>query len=1781
MVAPGASSSSAPIANPIGSGQHGAGIRQLALAYVDDDVSEQSQLLARKAMAEHMKLSGSLRQDTAPRDVHSHRQVSDPQSTNVVDGSMEEPCPAMKQEEVGASGSRSMRHSDAMLTLKLVLISGKTAQPQQQQQLLVDVSDAISYGELRKLVQHRCGSRLSNSFRLLWLTRSGELVVLDQQTFPNYVLANWCQQPWTIYVQDERSGELSQRLLLVSLARMLFERYVERIDAQCQRRLDKRELLRLLLDLNLESLGCSVATLEGFVQSEFSKLGKESTSSVHTSGLTLDEFTMFVTSMAHWMRDELLIEEALDWKSVFALLLSKAVERPMASVLVPPAPNDDSGRHVYLKGVGDSREPTPLVYLNPARDRWIVETQCFGVRVELPTQSLLPGARLEVRFFTPTAVGYLMGRGLTRELMYTPIVRVDYPAFKDDADRPGIIGKPPPPFKLPLTLVLPHSFDASGGEESCLFMGAAHGATHWVPMHATNDVGSLYRDDLLLDERELRASIPFAGLFCAFAHPHVEVITAVRLHLYMRPEVRRDSPFSLRVYLCPELPTELEALALVEASQWGNSVRVGSSKLLFLCLGAKLRMSYSATLPVDRTEERHHGELVWQGRRTLLELTLLMAGDKGAEPAQGAMDRRDRLRGQLAVDVVAGVGKRASRTQAVARKAGIPETGYTVEFETRLQPEMRPDAPVLALLERTPHEFTVVWPKVQSREHAAENAAEITHYALELQMSAPSGSPYEWKELWCGAGHELVDFRALVNEEMARTRGDERALRDAQQRTKARRLNLTEALAKAKAEAVAKALAAGETSQGASPSPYRWRKRHQDSNAASAMGAAGAAEGGSESASSAPFAETAPFADTAPHADTAPAAEVLYGYSLSVDPSLFGRLRMRCWNNAEVRPSSYSNAVRLPQGVPGAGGGEPPPPKDVEQQLVEKARETYFGKQPQHVTDGGWPVANRIGNAPSRQGWGGDALLLSAPSSEQYAQYGARPPAVAMAPVPVPVPYDVPRLPVRDTVGLAKAGAALAAQYRSMGAEGGGGGLVFGLRIDHVLQAILGTPTANGQYSPRRTLSTLQQPLMAMCEVVYHDVLLPLLDSTRVLRSEWQLVGEKMAGVIPQIVSHACYYTLVKPHVAELLEILMSFYEMLRQCQHEQCLTFHLGHPEYSGPFKRQLRAEATVEVCALLWKLSTRMLEMQLDVAAHVAAQRPCDEIEPWRPPPSKLPPVQPTAGASAATSATPKAVANGRPTACPPRRATRPRPPRLAPRFGHVVVLDPSRPQYAGGGGNNSVVVYERQPTYEIELTQSMRARDALAQRHARALHLMGGRTDGVYLLEEIDWRRGARSLQREIVSMLDRAKVAPIDWVNAWRALATGGTDAGGTLGDKPMRGGEGIDACTHGGSVPAGDPMSSESTRVPTRHPLWRGASSAIDVNPKLFTCTDLESVVRAIVRPLDDGPCSHWQRLLVPAVLAMHRELRRKDELVESLALVGWLTEGWRRVFVLEHTPQPPKRVPLSNPPQLTSGHSELEFTVVPVMEGVKVPPPSRASRPGSASSTRWLGRPASTDSPLRPSLPPSRPGSAHGSAVTKVNPTRPASAVALMPPPPPPSRPTSAFARTGNAPTPRPGTAPAGLSKTRVALSIDGHLSTEIESEMDTEWAADASLRPRPRTALIRSASAVHPLERYRRIHAARTHMCMQRRGGASMYSVYEAPSLFEELASIPPKSHGARNGALSSPTSAALLSAVPGSLLSASLMRMASDAPLSPSETGLRTPMLSAPVSMAYREML
>lgn len=114
-----------------------------------------------------------------------------------------------------------------------------------------------------------------------------------------------------------------------------------------------------------------------------------------------------------------------------------------------------------------------------------------------------------------------------------------------------------------------------------------------------------------------------------------------------------------------------------------------------------------------------------------------------------------------------------------------------------------------------------------------------------------------------------------------------------------------------------------------------------------------------------------------------------------------------------------------------------------------------------------------------------------------------------------------------------------------MGVEGGGGGLLFGLRIDHVLQAIVGTPLTYGYSSPPRTIATLQQPLMALCEVAYADVLLPLLDTVVVISAEWQYVDEKVYGIIAKIVSYTVYYNSFTEHFKKILSILFEFYEMM------------------------------------------------------------------------------------------------------------------------------------------------------------------------------------------------------------------------------------------------------------------------------------------------------------------------------------------------------------------------------------------------------------------------------------------------------------------------------------------------------------------------------------------------------------------------------------------------------------------------------------------------------------
>ena len=164
-----------------------------------------------------------------------------------------------------------------------------------------------------------------------------------------------------------------------------------------------------------------------------------------------------------------------------------------------------------------------------------------------------------------------------------------------------------------------------------------------------------------------------------------------------------------------------------------------------------------------------------------------------------------------------------------------------------------------------------------------------------------------------------------------------------------------------------------------------------------------------------------------------------------------------------------------------------------------------------------------------------------------------------------------------------------------VGVKGGGGGLLFGLRIDQVLQAVVGTPAKDGKYSPTRTRTTLQEPLMALCEVCYADALIPLLDDIVVLHSEWQRVIEKVGGIVSLVVLYRSHYHTCVEHVKYILTVMHEIHEMMAQCQDEDSvIAFHLYHDDYPREFKKELKAEVSSRIWTKMWKLSTKVLELQ-----------------------------------------------------------------------------------------------------------------------------------------------------------------------------------------------------------------------------------------------------------------------------------------------------------------------------------------------------------------------------------------------------------------------------------------------------------------------------------------------------------------------------------------------------------------------------------------------------------
>ena len=264
-------------------------------------------------------------------------------------------------------------------------------------------------------------------------------------------------------------------------------------------------------------------------------------------------------------------------------------------------------------------------------------------------------------------------------------------------------------------------------------------------------------------------------------------------------------------------------------------------------------------------------------------------------------------------------------------------------------------------------------------------------------------------------------------------------------------------------------------------------------------------------------------------------SEPVYSSTLPCDPALFGKLRIRCWSYTDSRPSE-STELHFPR-------YKGNPEVDIKQQMVIDARAEYFQQRClAHVSPGFEPVGHRIGNPAGKNEWGGDVAAPPPPPSAKEK---------AMGNVMAPIPYDMPRLP-KSVDGLTAAANALASFYRLCGVPGGGAGTLFHKRIDHVLHAIAGTPTENGESSPRRTVAGLGEPLMALAEVIYADVLVELFAKVPTLKAQWQFLEEKVYGVVGRMVSYNAHYTVCEPHVKDILFVMIEVWETLRQCQPEE-----------------------------------------------------------------------------------------------------------------------------------------------------------------------------------------------------------------------------------------------------------------------------------------------------------------------------------------------------------------------------------------------------------------------------------------------------------------------------------------------------------------------------------------------------------------------------------------------------------------------------------------------------
>ena len=336
---------------------------------------------------------------------------------------------------------RKLKRYNARIALRLVY-HGESASSVH----MMETEDGVYLSKLMPAVAERLG--LSGKAKLLWLEKGGETVPLtSQRDFDNFVNEAWCTQPWELHVHEEKAPP---KLELHEQAKALFHRF----DTDSSGKIERRELRRMLLELDLSRLHISEKLVDRFVAGEFNKIDIDA-----SGGITLNEFTEYITTMTRWMRDELM--QQAHHKAVFATLAARSIETSVPPAAVPPP--DESGVSVVKAPKFDIRVEVPAGALD-------------GVSVGGGSDGADAPPQLGLSSMAPMRVNWLSEaeERPRNEFAFSPVVRIDYPT--------AAAGSEPQPTKFakPLTLVMPHCFCPADGRESTVMLGARHGESSWT-----------------------------------------------------------------------------------------------------------------------------------------------------------------------------------------------------------------------------------------------------------------------------------------------------------------------------------------------------------------------------------------------------------------------------------------------------------------------------------------------------------------------------------------------------------------------------------------------------------------------------------------------------------------------------------------------------------------------------------------------------------------------------------------------------------------------------------------------------------------------------------------------------------------------------------------------------------------------------------------------------------------------------------------------------------------------------------------------------------------------------------------------------------------------------------------------------------------------------------------------------------------------------------------------------------------------------------------------------